>query len=270
MNKNILILKPQKDYELIDSGEGEKLERFGSVTLRRPDPQALWLKSNPSLWDKADASFINSWKGEVPKGWEISLGGIKMYIRPNSFKHVGVFPEQANNWAWIPENLQGKKVLNLFGYTGGASVICSLRGAEVTHVDSSKTSVTLARENAELNEISNIRWIVEDAFEFVQKELRRGNTYDAIIMDPPSFGHGTKGEVWKLEKQFTDLVSDAKKLLSQEPTFFLMSGYAAGYSSVAYANNILELGNIEHGELAIEESVGRRLMPAGIFARWKR
>lgn len=283
-----LILKPQPSYELIDSGEGEKLERFGEYVLRRPDPQALWLKSAPGEWDKADAIYgteaqTGLWKGaELPESWELEFGGIRLNIKASSFKHTGLFPEQLSNWEWLREVISGKlevdskreiKVLNLFGYTGGASVVCSRAGASVTHVDSSRSAIGWAKSNAESNNISNIRWILEDAFEFVQKELRRGNTYDGIIMDPPSFGHGTKGEIWKIEKQFVDLVEDCKTLLSPNPSFMLMSGYAAGYSAITYGNNLQSLvgkyrGTVECGELAIRESVSGRLLPTGIFARF--
>jgi len=261
------------------------------VVLRRPDPQALWLKAMPEKWAEAHATFertnaqTGTWKNQgVPllKEWQIELGGIQMIVKPTSFKHVGIFPEQASNWEWLREAVScqvsgGREVsvLNLFGYTGGASIVCAKAGAKVTHVDSSKSAITWARENALKNNIESIRWILEDAFEFVKKEIKRGNRYDCVIMDPPSFGHGTKGEIWKIEKQFTDLVADVKSLLSDSPVFFLISGYAAGYSSIAYMNNILDLegahgGEVEHGELTIEEGGEGRLLPCGIYARWKK
>lgn len=291
----ILVLEPQKDYELIDSGEGEKLERLGDVVMIRPDPQALWLRAHPELWNTADVHYVRTgaktgeWKRlsqkakTLPESWEIEFGDLHFEVYLSSFKHIGIFPEHKPNWEWfrtqIEHNKEGRKelitVLNLFGYTGGASLACAQAGAQVTHVDSSKSSVTSANRNAELSGLKDkpIRWILEDAFAFVQKELRRGKTYDAILMDPPSFGHGTKGEVWKIEKQFTDLVSDAIKLLSPQPVFFAINGYAAGYSPIAYANNIHILkerfeGEIEYGELTIQESQTKRLLPAGIFARW--
>lgn len=294
MNQShILILEPQKYYELIDSGQGEKLERLGEVVMIRPDPQALWLRSKPELWDKADVYYVRTdaksgeWKRltdkaqKLPESWKIEFGGLNFEVYLSSFKHIGIFPEQLVNWKWFKEVIEKEKreisVLNLFGYTGGATLACVQAGATVTHVDSSKTSITNANKNAELSGLKDrsIRWILEDAYVFVKKELRRGKKYDAIIMDPPSFGHGTKGEVWKIEKQFTDLVEDALKLLSDNPTFFVINGYSAGYSPIAYANNILLLkerfgGEIEYGELAIQESEGKRLLPAGIFARWSK
>lgn len=288
--KNIIEkLVKSEGYELIDSGEGEKLERFGEFVLRRPDPQALWLKNDQEAWEKADAVYTRTgaktgaWKcrKELPESWEIGFGGVKMNIKLSSFKHTGLFPEQASNWAWLTETIKKQdreiKILNLFGYTGGASIVCAKAGAKVTHVDSSRTAITWANQNTESSGLTDkpIRWILEDAYSFVQKELNRGNTYDGIIMDPPSFGHGADGEVWKIEKQFTDLVEDCANLLSENPVFYLINGYAAGYSSITYANNLLPTlekfgGGIEHGELTIEESRGNRLLPAGIFARWKK
>ncbi len=291
-HSKILILRSEKDYELIDSGEGEKLERFGKVITVRPDPQALWLKAKPELWDQADTHYVRTgpktgeWQGEqLPEKWVIDFADLKFEVYFSSFKHVGLFPEQKPNWEFFKAQIQkakdaGRKdiqVLNLFGYTGGASLACAQAGASVTHVDSSKTSITSANTNAEVSGLKDkpIRWILEDAYTFVKKEIRRGKKYDGILMDPPSFGHGTKGEVWKIEKQFTDLVTDALKLLSDNPIFFTINGYAAGYSPIAYANNILSLketfgGEIEYGELAIEETEAKRLLPAGIFARWSK
>jgi 23S rRNA (cytosine1962-C5)-methyltransferase len=300
-DSHILILEPQPDYELIDSGEGEKLERLGDVIMIRPDPQALWLKSQPDLWVKADVHYVRTgpksgeWKRlsekskQMSDSWMIKFGGLNFEVYISSFKHIGIFPEHKPNWDFfieqIKNELENKKntekkeiqVLNLFGYTGGASLACAQAGAHVTHVDSSKSSITSANKNAELSGLKDkpIRWILEDAFAFVQKEVRRGKKYDGILMDPPSFGHGTKGEVWKIEKQFTDLVSDTMKLISDNPIFFAINGYAAGYSPIAYANNILNIkekfgGQIEYGELTIQESQSKRLLPAGIFARWSK
>lgn len=298
----IQITKPQKEYELIDSGEGEKLERFGQYILRRPDPQALWParhrsaqavaggKKNP--WENADASFVrggNSGKWQftngVPKNWNIEFGGLKLKISPTPFKHTGLFPEQLPNWQWV-ENLIAKEVdppagggreisiLNLFGYTGGASLSAAKAGANVCHVDASRSAIAWAKENSEASGLADkpTRWILEDAFEFVKKELRRGKKYDGIIMDPPSFGHGPNGEAWKIEESFVEFIEECKNLLSDKPIFFLVNGYAAGYSSIAYKQNIADLkekfgGVLEDGELAIEESSGR-LLPCGIFARW--
>jgi 23S rRNA (cytosine1962-C5)-methyltransferase len=288
------ITKPQKEYELLDSGEGEKLERFGSFILRRPDPQALWSKKlEPKEWASADTSFVRvgnsgKWqsKKEIPKGWEIEYGGLKMHISPTPFKHTGLFPEQLPNWQWTEKKIKNQKeknkegevnVLNLFGYTGGASLVCAKAGAQVCHVDASKSAIAWARENAGLSGLteSPIRWILEDAHEFVKKEIKRGKKYDGIIMDPPAFGHGPNGEMWRIEEKFVDFLNDVKKILTENPLFFLVNGYASGYSSVAYKQNMTDLvekygGQIEDGELAIEESGSGRLLPSGIFSRWSR
>ncbi len=282
----IQITKPQKDYELLDSGEGEKLERYGAYVLRRPDPQALWHKKlSLSEWQKADASFVRkdgkgNWKvsKNLPKEWNIILGGVSFLISPTSFKHTGVFPEQLLNWGWMGEKI--KKVdrpinaLNLFGYTGGATLAMAQAGAEVVHVDASKPSIGMAKKNAEISGLkdSKIRFILDDAHEFVKREIRRGNKYDAIVMDPPSFGRGAKGEIWRIEENFLSFLADVFKLLSKKPLFVLINGYAAGYSSLAYKQNLDHLqdkfgGAIEDGELAIESSSGT-ILPAGIFARW--
>lgn len=292
------ITKAQKEYELLDSGEREKLERFGAFVLRRPDPQALWKKNlSPKEWADASASFVRDenngkWnlKKGVPKSWDIEFGGLKLKISPTPFKHTGLFPEQLSNWQWVEDliktqnpkpkthNLKTKvSILNLFGYTGGATLSAASAGAQVCHVDASKSAISWGRENAELSGLSQqpVRWILDDAFAFVKKELRRGKKYDGIIMDPPSFGHGPDGRMWRIEDDFVAFVEECKKLLSDKPLFFLISGYASGYSSVAYKQNISDLlskfgGTLEDGELAIEESKSGRLLPCGIFAHWQR
>jgi 23S rRNA (cytosine1962-C5)-methyltransferase len=294
MEPKLLVLKKSAGYELLDSGDGEKLERFGTVVLSRPDPQALWQKSRPKAdWDAASAEFtrterLGSWKykpGAIEK-WTIPFGGLTMVVKPTAFKHTGLFPEQALNWDWSRKLILEAKakdpkaeieVLNLFGYTGGASLAAAEAGANVTHVDGSKSAITWARENADSSKLSDkpIRWILDDARAFVARELKRGRRYDGIIMDPPAFGHGPAKEVWKIEEHFTWLIEDCMKLLSDKPLFFLVNGYSAGYSSIAYANNLRQLsekhgGTLETGELAIEESGTGRLLPCGIFARWNK
>ncbi|MES3031518.1 MAG: class I SAM-dependent methyltransferase [Patescibacteria group bacterium] len=283
---SILITQPTEDYELLDSGEGEKLERFASTVLSRPDPQALWKKNlGADEWKKADAHFSRTeaegaWKFKKEKleKWPISFSGLKFWIKPTAFKHVGIFPEQSENWNWMRGLLEGKKdidVLNLFGYTGGASLACAQGGAKVVHIDGSKSAIAWARENAELSGLSDkpIRWILEDARVFVGREVKRGNKYDAIIMDPPAFGHGANKELWKIEEDFLPLVEDCMKLLKDTPLFFIINGYSAGYSALAYENVLGELvkkygGSIETGELTLEEKGSKRLLPCGIFARW--
>ena len=290
----ILTTQKSKDYELIDSGEGEKLERFGKIVVARPDPQALWPKLKLAEWKKADAVFSREEKAgwrvnkKVPDNWLIELGGLKFKIHLSAFKHVGLFPEQLQNWLWIqklvktsplPPLLRGEgklRVLNLFGYTGGASLATAKASAEVCHVDGSKVAINWARDNAAASGLADkpIRWILDDAIKFVKREVKRGRKYDGVIMDPPAFGHGPGGEMWKIENNFLELLDLCFQVLSEQPLFFLINGYASGYSALAYKNNLLELkekfgGEIEAGELTIAESGGERLLPCGIFARWR-
>lgn len=290
MNSSILVTRASKDYELLDSGEGEKLERFGEVVLRRPDPQALWRKNlGEAEWKNAHATFTRdgkdgSWdvKKGTPEKWVIEFGGLKMNIKPTAFKHTGLFPEQSTNWEWLKRVITNSpkkdlEVLNLFGYTGGASLVCAEAGAKVVHVDSSKAAINWGKENAELSGLQDkpIRWILDDARVFVEREIKRGRKYDGILMDPPSFGHGANNELWKIEEDFLKLVEDCKQILADEPSFFLINGYSAGYSAIAYQNNLLDLekkfgGKVEIGELTLEETGSKRLLPAGIFARWEK
>ncbi len=277
-----LTTPPSAGYTLLDSGEEDKLERFGDVILSRPDPQALWEKRLPeSDWKKADAWFERegkegTWhkKKDMPQEWKIEFGGLQFLIKPTSFKHVGLFPEQQSNWDWSRELIAAAghpiSILNLFGYTGGATLVAAQAGASVTHVDASKTAVAWARENGELSGLSEkpIRWITEDALSYVKREIKRGEKYDAIIMDPPAFGHGPGGELWKIEEDFLPLIKLVRELLSDKPLFILLNGYAAGYSSRVFAHNLLEFGGtLEHGELTLAEEGSERLLPCGIFAR---
>jgi 23S rRNA (cytosine1962-C5)-methyltransferase len=300
MQTKILITKSSADYELIDSGNGEKLERYGKYILRRPDPQVLWNKNlSEKEWKDADAFFYREsdkkgWRKdkEMQNEWQISFGDFKFNIKPTAFKHTGVFPEQEMNWKFIRENIEYRisnsapttnslqlkpKVLNLFGYTGGATLAGLSAGAEVTHIDGSKSAITWAKENAELSGLAEkpVRWIIDDARKFVMREIKRGIKYDGIVMDPPSFGRGGKGEIWKIEDDFLKLLEDCGKILSDNPLFFLINGYASGYSAVAYFNALKPIvekfgGEIEIGELTIEETKSGRLLPCGIFARWSK
>ncbi len=291
----ILKTEPTEGYALLDSGDGEKLEQFGSIVVSRPDPQALWHKKlSPDVWQKADAIFISgdekgSWKIKegTSERWQITLADLKLWVRPTSFKHVGLFPEQVPNWNWIRETIKNYelgitnskepiKVLNLFGYTGGATLAAAQAGAEVTHVDGSKVAITWAKDNAEASGLAQkpIRWILDDARAYVRREIKRGKKYDGIIMDPPAFGHGPKGELWKIEVDLLELLSLCKEVLSPKPLFFLINGYASGYSAIAYENNLKELmkdsgGEIQIGELSLAEKDSDRLLPSGIFARWR-
>jgi len=296
MEPKILKTLPSADYELIDSGNEEKLERYGKYVLRRPDPQALWNKTlSENEWKNADATFgadKKTWKKNpnpigrarntsMQNEWQISFDNLKFNIKPTAFKHTGVFPEQEPNWIFIKEKIKNAqrpiKVLNLFGYTGGATLAALSAGAEVTHVDGSKSAITWAKENAELSGLDKkpVRWIIDDARKFVMREIKRGGKYDGIIMDPPSFGRGGKGEIWKIESDFLKLLEECSKILSDNPLFFIINGYAAGYSSQAYYNALKPLvekygGEFEIGELTIQESKAGRLLPCGIFARWSK
>ncbi len=291
MDFSILITEQEEEYMLLDSGDGEKLEQYGPYKVSRPDPQALWKKKLPQAdWEKAHAIFLRTnekagWKLDpsLPERWSINLAGLQLWIRPTSFKHTGLFPEQVSNWKWIGETLKRAEVrgratssvLNLFGYTGGATLAASQAGADVVHVDGSKVALTWARENAELSGLKDkpIRWILDDIRAFVRREIKRGNKYDGIIMDPPAFGHGPKKELWRIEEHFLEFLDECKQLLKENPLFFVVNGYASGYSALTYKNNLQELlkeynGSLEVGELTIREKSGNRLLPSGIFARW--
>lgn len=284
MDYKILETKGSEGYELLDSGEGEKLERFGKIITRRPDPQALWGRSlDEAEWKKNNAFFASregekgEWKGERIENWLAEIGGIKFNLKLSAFKHIGVFPEQQPNWSWIEDKIKSAdrkvNVLNLFGYTGGASLAAAKAGAEVCHLDGSKTTVTLAKKNAETSGLADkpIRWILDDAIAFVQREIKRGRKYDGIIMDPPAFGHGPNGELWKIEDDLLPLIDLCEEVLSDDPLFFIINGYASGYSALAYENCLKEIfgdrGVIECGELALVDKFDKRLS-AGIFARW--
>ncbi len=236
-----------KDYELLDASDGERLERWGKYTLIRPDPQVIWHteKKHP-LWKKADASYRRSNSGggawsenRLPDSWNISYGSLRFRIKPMGFKHTGLFPEQATNWDWFSDLIRraGRpiKVLNLFAYTGGATIAAAQAGAAVCHVDAAKGMVAAAKENAALSGLGEapIRYIVEDCKKFIEREIRRGNHYDGIIMDPPSYGRGPTGEVWKIEESIDAFVALAANLLTQEPLFFLLNSYTTGLSASA-------------------------------------
>src|SRR3989304_4910465 len=275
MVHSILIPEEWRDYELVDTGDGMKLERWGQYMMARPDPRIIWSKGDPELWKKADAEFEGeNWKfrNEPPQDWVVSWERLRFMLRPTDFKHTGVFPEQAVNWQWLQQK-KATRVLNLFAYTGGATMAAALAGAHVTHVDSSKPAMMWAGENARLSRISKdkIRWIQEDALKFVSREIRRGVKYDGIIMDPPRFGRGPSGEVWKLEEKLPELVRAAHEILSPTPQFFLINAYTADLSSIALGNLLSDVmgKEVESGELGLKESSKGRVLPAGIFARWK-
>lgn len=283
----ILESEAEEGYALQDSGDGEKLEKYGDIILSRPDPQALWNKNLPDpIWKKANAFYggegKGSWnkKGDIPDVWPISFGGLNFNIRLSAFKHTGIFPEHKPNWDWVSgviiKSERKISVLNLFGYTGGATLAALKAGAEVTHLDGSKVAINWAKENARISGLEDkpVRWILDDAMSFVKKEIKRGKKYDGIIMDPPAYGHGPDREVWQIEKDLPQLMELCGQLLSETPLFILMNGYASGYSAIAYGNMLDSAvknrgGNIEIGEITIKEQEGGRRLPAGIFARWR-
>ena len=279
-----------KDYECLDAGNGEKLERWGSVILRRPDPQAMWEVEDYSLWKNVDGFYHRTNKGggywdfysKLSDYWTISYKNLTFKVSPTNFKHTGLFPEQAANWDFMMNKIKNAnrpiKVLNLFGYTGGATVACSKAGAElVVHVDAARGMVEWAKENAKLSSVQDnyIRFLVDDCLKFVEREIRRGNKYDAIVMDPPSYGRGPSGEVWKLEKNLEELVSRCTLLLSDNPLFFLINAYTTGVSSTVLYN-ILKLtvgktygGIIDAGEIGLPISKNDLVLPCGIYGRWQ-
>ncbi|TYQ16202.1 UNVERIFIED_CONTAM: 23S rRNA (cytosine1962-C5)-methyltransferase [Acetivibrio alkalicellulosi] len=287
----MLIADDWKDYELIDTGNGEKLERWGKYVLRRPDPQIIWpfTEKNKSLWENADACYHRSSKGggawdykkKLPQRWGVSYNKISFYIEPTGFKHTGLFPEQAVNWKWIIDKISStsKKVnvLNLFAYTGGATVAAAYAGASVCHVDAAKGMVQWAKENISLSGLSDrpVRFITDDVIKFIQREKRRGNLYDGIIMDPPSYGRGPKGEIWKIEDSLYQFVEECMGVLSPEPLFFLINSYTTGFSPTVISN-ILKLtvkskykGTISCGEVGIPVSSTGLVLPCGIYGRWE-
>ncbi len=277
-----------KDYEILDMANGEKLERWGNVVLIRPDPQIIWKnKSFPEKWNKANARYNRSssgggaWKynSKVPENWQIKYKDLVFNIKPMGFKHTGLFPEQAINWDWMISKIQNAKreikVLNLFAYTGGATVACSYAGASVCHVDSSKGMTTWAKENIVSSGLKDrpVRFIVDDVVKFVNREIRRGNKYDGIIMDPPSYGRGTNGEVWKFEDNISDLVELCSKVLSDKPLFFLINSYTTGISSTVLENilrlNIKKDGKFSNGEIGIPMTNSKLILPCGIYGKWE-
>ena len=284
---HIFSLAPIKDYELLDSGQGYKLERFGAYILSRPDPNAIWRQKLPkNTWLSADAFFHADAKAAASRWhhkktmepWQFTYGHITLQLKLSPFKHTGLFPEQIQNWEWFSKIIKKSptppKVLNLFGYTGGATLAAAEAGAEVTHVDASKPAIAWARENQKLSgmEEKPIRWIIDDALAFVEREARRGNTYDAVIMDPPSFGRDPKGKVFKFEKDVPLLLNALQKILDPHPLFVLINSYAMGYSPTVIKNilgDILPLERITCGELHITETSGGRSLPCSVFARYE-
>ena len=279
------------EYELIDATGGNRLERWGETILVRPDPQVVW-KSAPvsPLWSKADAVYHRSDKGggswevrrRLPEKWTIRCGELKMIVSPTGFKHTGIFPEQAVNWAWYAEKIRAAgrpiRVLNLFGYTGGATLACAAAGAQVTHVDASKGIVAWAKENQAANPqipADRFRWLVDDCGKFVAREIRRGNKYDAIIMDPPSYGRGPGGEVWKLEDSIYDLLAQCMQIVSDKPLFFAVNSYTTGLSPAVMEYMLHTMltarcgGRTGCSEIGLPVTATGGVVPCGATAIWE-
>ncbi len=278
-----------KDYEVLDTSSGEKLERWGDYILVRPDPQVIWnTRRTAPEWKRKNGHYHRSSKGggqweffDLPEQWEISYGELTFHLKPFSFKHTGLFPEQAVNWDWAGERIRSAgrpvRVLNLFAYTGGATVACAKAGAAVNHVDASKGMVSWAKENAAASGLADapIRYLVDDCVKFVEREIRRGNKYDGIIMDPPSYGRGPKGEIWKIEEKVYPLIQLCTSLMSEDPLFFLINSYTTGLQPavLSYMMN-LELtgrygGVVESDEIGLPVRGGRLTLPCGASGRWQ-
>lgn len=284
-----LITKDWKEYKILDAGDGEKLEDWNGVRLLRPDPQIIWSGMKDDVRSKdVHAHYLRSsrgggqWKNykSFPKSWTVRYKELRFRIKPTGFKHTGLFPEQGINWDFIMDQISGAgrpiKVLNLFAYTGGATLAAAKGGAtEVVHVDASKGMVQWAKENAALSGLQDktIRYIVDDVFKFVDRELRRGNRYDVIIMDPPSYGRGPKGEIWKLEEELGRLLDKLKRLLTPKPLLVLVNSYTTGFSHIALYNMMKQTlqgraGDISTGELCLPIEKDDLLLPCGIYGRW--
>ena len=276
-------------YEILDTGDGMKLESWGGIVLSRPDPQVIWPKARPALWQKADGEYMRSSSGggqwrflkKLPARWTVEVSGLSFYVHPTGFKHTGLFPEQCANWQFMQKAVtqSGRRdvsVLNLFAYTGGATVACAKAGAAVTHVDAAKSMVAWAKENAALSGLLDapIRYMVDDCLKFVLREQRRGRRYDGIVMDPPSYGRGSGGQVWKVEKDLFSLVAETAKLLSDDPLFFIINSYTTGLSAEVSANMlrmaIPSPGIIDRDDLALPVRNSDMVLPCGTTARWHR
>lgn len=279
-----------KEYEVIDCSAGEKLERWGKYTLLRPDPQVIWeTEKKDRRWKRLNAHYHRSKKGggqweffDLPEQWDLHYKELTFRLKPFSFKHTGLFPEQAVNWDWFSEKIRQAqrpvKVLNLFAYTGGATLAAAAAGASVTHVDASKGMVTWAKENAVASGLAEapIRWLVDDCVKFVEREIRRGNQYDGIIMDPPSYGRGPKGEIWKIEEKIYPLVQLCEKILSNDPLFFLINSYTTGLQpavlSYMLGSTVAKKygGNVKADEIGLPVTASGLVLPCGASGRWEK
>ncbi len=293
----LLVSDRWRDYQLLDCGNGMKQERWGAYTLVRPDPQIIWPRQGAAgaapagVWDNWDGFYHRSEQGggrwefrrALPDHWKISYGALTFKIHPTSFKHTGLFPEQAVNWDWLGAKIKGARaagrevsVLNLFGYTGAATVAAAAAGASVCHVDAAEGMVRWCRENAALSGLAEapIRYITDDCLKFARRELKRGRRYDAIIMDPPTYGRGSTGEMWRLEDHLWELLTECRALLAEQPLFFLINAYTARLSPTVVANLLAELlagrgGTITAGEVGLPVQSDGKVLPCGIYGRWE-
>ena len=281
---DLLVAEPWPDYALLDSGDGRKLERYGPFRFIRPEAQALWSAASAD-W-QAHGEFVGGSDEEgggrwtldpkVPASWPLAWGGVKFWASNTPFRHLAFFPDMAPQWAWVAERLStGAELLNLFGYTGVASLVAAKAGAKVTHVDASKKAITAAAENQKLSGLADapIRWLVDDALKFLRREVRRGRRYDAIVLDPPKYGRGPEGEVWKLEEGLGEMLALCRQLLAPDSAFLILTVYAIRMSAVALGTLLTDKlgdlgGLIETGDMAIREESGGRLLPTAIYARW--
>jgi 23S rRNA (cytosine1962-C5)-methyltransferase len=284
-----MIITKFDNYKILDMAHGEKVEDWNGVLLRRPDPQVIWnTESNPDIWKKVDAYYHRSKEGggsweklkKTPDSWQIKYKDLTFNLKLMGFKHTGLFPEQASNWDFMIDKIKKSdrkiSVLNLFAYTGGATVACAYAGADVVHVDSSRGMVDWAKENIKSSGLEDkyVRFIVDDVFKFVEREIRRGHKYDAIIMDPPSFGRGANKEVWRFEENLCELVELCTELLSDDPLFFLINSYTTGISSEVLKNilsiTIKNKGVITNGEIGLPMENSDLVLPCGIYGRWEK
>ena len=280
-----LVAEPWDDWGLIDSGHGRKFERYGPVRVIRPEPQAMWAPAS-SHW-QADATFVpgsdeeggGRWvqQGKVPKSWPLARGPVRFHASLTPFRHLGFFPDMAPQWDWMRERADDAEILNLFGYTGVGTLLLSEAGGRLVHVDASKKSVEGGKANAALSGMTDrpIRWLVDDAAKFTAREVRRGRRYDGILLDPPKFGRGPEGEVWRLEEHLAPLLADCRKLLDQKSSFLVLTVYAVRMSAIAIGELLKQVteglgGRVECGEMAVREEARGLLLPTAIFARWSR
>jgi len=287
----LLLADRWSDYQLLDCGDGLKQERWGAYTLVRPDPQVIWPKHGGPDWRGWDGFYHRSEEGggkwefrqKIPDSWPITYGALKFKIHPTSFKHTGLFPEQAVNWDWFSEKIRTARaagrevsVLNLFGYTGAATCAAAAAGASVCHVDAAEGMVKWCRENLALSGLAGapVRTLVDDCLKFVRREIKRGRKYDAIIMDPPTYGRGSTGELWKLEDHLWELLTECRRVLSDRPLFFLLNAYTARLSPTVVVNLLMELlgeggGTITGGEVGLPVQADGKVLPCGIYGRWE-